>query len=92
MHALFERVVVDPAAQVVLEGEAASGNLLVNATDADGDGQGRVEGWSYGRLDAVLLWTPTPGTLYYIGVESQAATEAPGRLDGRVSLGWQRTF
>ena len=68
----------------------AAGTL--RATDADGDGQGRVEGWSYGRLDAVLLWTPTPGTLYYIGGESQAATEAPGRLDGRISLGWERTF
>lgn len=64
----------------------------LRATDADGDGQGRVEGWSYGRIGAALFWTPTPGTLYYIGGESQAATEAPGRLDGRISLGWERTF
>lgn len=73
-----------------LQVNLAAGTL--RATDADGDGQGRVEGWSYGRLGAVLLWTPTPGTLYYIGGESQAATEAPGRLDGRISLGWERTF
>ena len=73
-----------------LQVNLAAGTL--RATDADGDGQGRVEGWSYGRLHAALLWTPTPGTLYYIGGASQAATEAPGRLGGRISLGWERTF
>lgn len=64
----------------------------LRATDADGDGQGRAEGWSYGGLGAMLSWTPTPGTLYYIKANTQAATEAPGRLEGRLALGWQRTF
>lgn len=64
----------------------------LRATDADGDGQGRVEGWSYGGAGVMVDWVPVPGTRLYMKGDAQAATEAPGRMDGRISLGWERTF
>ena len=64
----------------------------LRATDADGDGQGRVEGWSYAVAGVMVDWVPAPGTRLYMKGDAQAATEAPGRMDGRISLGWETTF
>ena len=64
----------------------------LRATDADGDGRGRAEGWSFGGVGLMAEWIPSPGTRLYMKGDAQAATEAPGRMDGRVSLGWERTF
>ena len=64
----------------------------LRAADADGDGQGRVEGWSFGGGGLMFEWFPSPGVRLYMKADAQAATEAPGRMDGRVSLGWEQTF
>ena len=73
-----------------IEAFLSAGTL--RATDADGDGRGRVEGWSFGGVGLMAEWMPSPGTRLYMKADAQAATEAPGRMEGRVSLGWERTF
>ena len=64
----------------------------LRATDADGDGTGRVEGWSFARVSLSYTREVGQGSSLYTEVSSQVATEAPGRAPGVVSLGWQRTF
>lgn len=64
----------------------------LRATDADGDGLGRAEDWSYANLTFSLGWTPSPGTRLGLDLATQVASEAAGRADGVVALSWTRTF
>lgn len=64
----------------------------LHASDADADGAGRVEGWSFAKVSLKYSWMTGQGASFYTEVSSQAATEAPGRAPGVVSLGWKRTF
>lgn len=78
-------------------GESAGLDLLaeagsLHAADADGDGTGRVEGWLYAKASLRLHRTAPGGSVLYMEVSSQAASEAPGRAPGVVSAGWTVTF
>ena len=73
-----------------LDLELYAGTL--RATDADGDGTARVESWSYGKAGLALRQTLASGSELRLEVATQAATEAPGRAPGVVTLGWSRTF
>lgn len=67
----------------------AAGDL--RALDADGDGQGRVEGWSYAGADLTLFLPLGPGTLQ-LTLGTQQASDSPGDRDGWVELGYSRRF
>lgn len=64
----------------------------LHAADADGDGAGRTEGWSFAKLSLKYSRWVGQGASLYMEVSSQAATEAPGRAPGVVSAGWTLTF
>lgn len=64
----------------------------LRATDADRNGLGRVEGWSYAQASLIVGWTPSPGNRLGLDFSAQAATEAPGRSDGVVTLSWSQSF
>lgn len=63
----------------------------LRALDAEGDGQGRVEGWSYGAIRASLVFDVGSDTLY-LTVGTQQATDDPGDRDGWVELTYRRMF
>ena len=64
----------------------------LHAADADGDGTGRAEGWSFAKLSLKYSRMVGQGASLYIEASSQAATEAPGRASGVVSAGWSLSF
>jgi len=63
----------------------------LRALDADGDGQGRVEGWSYGGVRLALAAPLGSGNLF-LTFGSQQATDTPGDRDGWAELAYERTF
>lgn len=78
-------------------GEAAGLDFLLSlgslrATDADGDGAGRTEDWSFMRASLNYGWRVGQGSSLYMEVASQAATESSGRAPGVVSAGWTLAF
>lgn len=73
-------------------GDFALSAGTLRATDADRNGLGRVEGWSYAQASLIVGWTPSPGNRLGLDISAQAATEAPGRADGVISLSWSQSF
>jgi hypothetical protein len=63
----------------------------LRALDADGDGQGRVEGWSYAAIRASLVLDVGSDTLF-LTFGTQQATDDPGDRDGWVELTYRRLF
>lgn len=66
----------------------------LRALDADGDGQGRVEGWSYGGVRLSLeprLFEPGMGSLY-LTLGTQQTSDSSGDRDGWVELSFYRVF
>lgn len=63
----------------------------LRALDADGDGQGRAEAWSYGGVRLALAAPLGSGNLF-LTLGSQQATDTPGDRDGWAELAYERTF
>ena len=64
----------------------------LRALDADGDGQGRAEAWSYAAIKASLVFDVGPADTLYLTVGSQQATDDRGVRDGWVELSYRRMF
>lgn len=83
-----------------LVGSAASPSSLdcflelgsLHAADADANGAGRDEGWSFAKVSLKYSRMVGSGASLSIEASSQAATEALGRAPGVVSAGWTLTF
>lgn len=63
----------------------------LRALDADGDGQGRVEGWSYAGI-RVTFPVKLGSDDLYLAFGSQQATDDEGDRDGWVELTYRRMF
>lgn len=63
----------------------------LRALDADGDGQGRAEGWSYAGIRATFPFDVGSDTLF-LTLGTQQATDAEGDRDGWVELTYRRMF
>lgn len=63
----------------------------LRALDADGDGQGRAEGWSYAGIRATFPFDVGSDTLF-LTLGTQRATDAEGDRDGWVELTYRRMF
>lgn len=63
----------------------------LRALDADGDGQGRAEGWSYAGIRATFPFDIGSDTLF-LSIGTQQATDAEGDRDGWAELTYRRMF